>query len=140
VLPATNGSETVLVVEEDLVVRKMVAGILTADGYRVLDVATPGEALRAARAHGQPVHLVAVDSGPPGSDGEKLVRALALAHPGLRVLATGSAEPRRLDWLAPEAQGALAKPFALSELLRAIRSLLDGKGVPATPPHFQPPG
>ncbi len=139
-LPATNGSETILVVEDDTVVRKMVAGILTADGYRVLDARSPGEGLRTARAHGRPVHLVAVDLGLPGGDGEKLARALHAGHGGLRVLATGSAEPRRLDWIAPDAQGALAKPFALSELLRAVRSLLDGKGVPTTPPHFQPPG
>ena len=54
VLPATRGRETVLLVEEDNVVRKMVAGILTADGYRVLDAVLPAEALRFARAQPKP--------------------------------------------------------------------------------------
>ena len=138
-LPATNGTETILVVEEDTVVRKMVAGILTSDGYRVLDAGSPGEAQSAARAHGRPVHLLVLDPGPPGGDREKLARALHAVHAGLRVLVTSGTDPRPLDWLAANAQGTLAKPFALSELLRAVRSLLDGKGVPVAPPHFTAP-
>jgi two-component system cell cycle sensor histidine kinase/response regulator CckA len=154
-LPVTRGRETVLLVEEDQVVRKMVAGILTADGYRVLDAARPAEALPLARRAPQPVELLIAPLSVPGDDAERLARALHAARPDLRVLATGGHESSagttdsfsggqttakpRFAWLAPDAQGTLPKPFALSELLRAVRSLLDGHGLPSTPPHFQPP-
>ncbi len=138
-LPATRGRETILLIEEDTVVRKMVAGILTADGYRVLAAAQPGEGSRLALA-GRPVELLITPLGAAGDDSEKLARALHASHPGLRVLATGGAEPPGLAWLPAVDQGALVKPFALSELLRAVRSLLDGKGVPTTPRHYPTPG
>ena len=138
-LPVTGGRETVLLVEADAVVRKMVAGILTADGYRVLDTGLPSEALRLARRVGNPVELLIAPVQASGDESEKLARTLHAAHPGLRVLAAANHEPPRLAWLAPAAQGGITKPFALSELLRAVRSLLDGKGIPAIPPHFHPP-
>ncbi len=139
-LPATRGRETILLVEEDNVVRKMVAGILTADGYRVLDVALPTGALRLARRAGQPVELLIAPHQSPGDDSEKLARALYAADAGLRVLVAANHEPPRFTWLAPDAQGGITKPFALSQLLRAVRSLLNGQGVPAAPPHFTPSG
>ncbi len=138
-LPVTRGRETVLLVEEDNVVRKMVAGILTADGYRVLDAVRPAEALPLARRAAKPVELLIAPISSLGDEADKLARAVHAARSGLRVLAIGGQDPIRLAWLPPEAQGSLAKPFALSELLRAVRSLLDGKGVPTAPPHFQPP-
>jgi hypothetical protein len=61
----------------------------------------------------------------PGSECEQLARALHVARPGLRVLNTGTAETPPLVWLAPQHQASLPKPFALSELLKATRKLLD---------------
>src|ERR1019366_6757669 len=54
-LPITGGTETVLLVEEDDLVRKMVAGILTADGYRVFAAKTAAAALREIREQERPV-------------------------------------------------------------------------------------
>jgi DNA-binding response OmpR family regulator len=127
-----------LLVEEDTVVRKMVAGILTADGYRVLAAAEPVEALRLARRQGRPVELLITTRTAPGDEAEKLIRAMLAVRPTLRVLATGGAEPPAIKGLAPGAQGTLAKPFALSDLLHAVRSLLDGKGVPSSSPAPRP--
>jgi two-component system cell cycle sensor histidine kinase/response regulator CckA len=138
-LPATGGSETILLVEEDTVVRKMVAGILTADGYRVLAAATPAEALGLVRLPGKPVEVLIAALHTLDDDTDKLARALHAAHPGLCVLATGNTEPPRLAWLAAGSQGGLTKPFVLSELLRAVRSLLKGRGMPSVAPHFTPP-
>jgi two-component system cell cycle sensor histidine kinase/response regulator CckA len=124
-LPATRGHETVLLVEEDAVVSKMVAGILTADGYRVLTARHPGQALREAQREGQPVQLLIAPFNILGSESEKLARAMHVARPGLRVLNTGTVESPPLVWLAPQHQTSLPKPFALSELLKAARKLLD---------------
>ncbi len=121
-LPATRGHETLLLVEDDDVVRKMVAGMLTADGYRVLAAATPREGLTLAREESRPVQLLISVCE---DDGEKLARELLAKAPGLRVLCVSSHEASPLSWIAPERQLALTKPFALSEMLRSVRALLD---------------
>jgi DNA-binding response OmpR family regulator len=122
-LPATHGHETILLVEDDDVVRKMVAGILTADGYKVLATRRAGEALREARRR-RPIHLLVAPMGDSTGENEKLVRTLYASQPALRVICIGRC---RLTWLAPAHQACLAKPFELSALLRAIRTLLDAK-------------
>ncbi|HVU25550.1 MAG TPA: ATP-binding protein [Opitutus sp.] len=121
-LPATRGHEQLLLVEYDDVVRKMIAGMLTADGYRVLAAKTPKEALRMAKAQDRPVELLIAESG----SGELLARDLRRVAPDLRVLSVGNqGTPPQFEWLATEHQAALVKPFALSELLRSARTLLD---------------
>jgi CheY-like chemotaxis protein len=121
-LPSVRGSETVLLIEEDDVVRKMVAGILTADGYRV--TALPSATGFDEEAANQPVQLFI---GRIVGDTEKLARRLRLEQPALRVLCTSQGDdPKpRLSGISPEHQAVLNKPYALSELLRASRKLLD---------------
>jgi len=123
-LPATRGHETVLLVEDDAVVSKMVAGILTSDGYRVFTVRQAGEGLKEIPGKDRAILLLIASLGPPAGESEKLARALNAAHPGLRVLNTGL-NPRSFKWLPPRHQTNLPKPFALSELLKAARKLLD---------------
>ena len=125
-LPSTRGSETLLVVEEDPVVRKMVAGILTSDGYRVIDTGTPAQAARACSAQAEPVHLIILNYGSLGGPGEKLVKKLGSRWPELCVLTTGSGDPKSVQAVPAVRQATLAKPYALSSLLREVRSLLDG--------------
>jgi PAS domain S-box-containing protein len=122
-VPRTRGHETVLLVEEDEVLRDMVAGVLTSDGYRVIDAALPREARDKARAADKPVQILIANLA---GEGENLARALHAARPGLRVLniCNHNAE-QTLVWLPPEHQFSLPKPFALSELVRVCRRLLD---------------
>jgi two-component system cell cycle sensor histidine kinase/response regulator CckA len=125
-LPTTHGRESILLMEEDDVVRKMVAGILTADGYKVLSARHADESLREARRRG-PVNLLVVQLGDHAGENEKLARTLYATQPALRVIVIGRPGTQPLAWLAPEHQTRLAKPFELSALLRAIRTLLDTK-------------
>ena len=122
-LPSTRGHEAVLLVEEDDVVRKMVTGILTADGYRVHAVKTPDLALKEARRLPRPVQLLITSFT---HHGDVLARRLHTAVPGLRVLSTTSRESAvYLPWLKKARWAHLPKPYALSELLKAARGLLD---------------
>lgn len=132
-LPATGGRESVLIVEEDDVLRKMIAGILTSDGYRVHPARNAGEGLGVARAARPPVDLIIADCSLPGGPGEKLARQLVLTRPSTRVVSTTSTDDSSggLHWLSNEAQAHLAKPFTLSTLLRVIRGLLDAPAAPA---------
>jgi PAS domain S-box-containing protein len=123
-LPSMRGHESVLLVEDDDVVRKMVAGILTADGYRVTAAKSFGEAQREADPE-KPTQLLIASLA---DDGEKFARKLLAAQPALRVLCTSNNDVKLpLAWLPPARVTLLNKPYALSELLRAARKLLDAE-------------
>ena len=122
-LPATRGHETLVFVESDEVVRKMVAGMLTADGYRVIAARTPSEALRLAVAQDRPIQLLITPSEEPA---EQAARKLHERHSNLRILSIGHHDtPQPFGWLPAKHQAGLAKPYALSEVLRCARALLD---------------
>lgn len=122
-LPTTRGTETVLLIEDDDVVRKMVAGILTADGYRVIAAKSPGAALHDLRDLARPVQLLIANIA---GDGEKFAKRLHSMNPDLRILCTGSQEcGGPTDWMSAGRTVCLNKPYALSELLKTARKLLD---------------
>jgi two-component sensor histidine kinase len=121
-LPSLRGNEVVWLVESDEVVRKMVAGMLTADGYRVTalaavsDAPTDADSLRAVQL------LISSVRG----EGEKMARRMVGQRPDLRILViTDYGSDGTLGWLPEAQQAQLQKPYALSELLRASRKLLD---------------
>lgn len=130
-LPSTRGRETILVAENDPVVGKMVAGILTSDGYTVLAANDPAKALALARRHRKPVDLLI--GNVRHADAARLARALHTLHPRLRIVSTDSQPGAPLAWLPRDSQAALAKPYALSTLLHTVRALLDGKPAPSKP-------
>ena len=121
--PRARGHETVVLIEEDDLVCKMVAGILTADGYRVAAAADAAAARREARALLQAPRLFI---GSFTRSGERLARALLAAEPELRVLrACEDGDESAVAWLLPARQAGLRKPYALSEVLKSARALLD---------------
>lgn len=121
-LPSTRGHELLVLVERDDVVRKMVAGMLTADGYHVVAAKTTKEIARLLREQDRTVELLIAEA----DGGEALARELFKKARGLRALMIGGhTQPAPLDWLPPERQAAMQKPFALSELVRCVRTLLD---------------
>jgi DNA-binding NtrC family response regulator len=101
----------------------MVAGIFAADGYQVIAADSPPAAQRELKRNPRRVRLLVFK---PAGEAEKFGRRLHQAQPELRVICTCNDEGGRpLAWLAPDRQAALAKPYALSELLKAARRVLD---------------
>ncbi len=125
-LPSSKGTELIWIVESDEVLRKMVSGMLAVDGYQVVEYTSAGLAL-ANVGKSAPPHLVLLDGNT--GDSARLVRALAKANSRLRILMV-SVEPlgAALTGLPPRSVHHLPKPFALSALLRAVRTLLDTPG------------
>ncbi len=124
-LPGTKGSELLWVVEEDEVLRKMVSGILTVDGYRVVEFSHLAEAITAARREPAP-QLLLLDAH--AAEVAKLIRALQTRAPALKLLAVSADSPASaLPQFPPRAFAHLPKPFALSTLLRSVRGLLDAR-------------
>jgi two-component system, cell cycle sensor histidine kinase and response regulator CckA len=121
-LQSVRGSENVLIVEEDEVVRKMVAGILAADGYRVTATKSFAEIARAT----PPLRPFQLFIGSLAGDGERFARRLVETYPALRVLCTAQNDFKLpVSWVAPDRQAIINKPYALNELMRAARRLLD---------------
>jgi two-component system cell cycle sensor histidine kinase/response regulator CckA len=123
-LPAMRGTERVLIIEADAILRKMMAGIFANDGYKVSEAVQPEEA--APEVLPQLVLLQAHTKG-----GTALVRRLHAANRRLRVISTSAAgAPGALPAdLPPGAAVHLPKPFALSTVLLRARSLLDTAAV-----------
>jgi PAS domain S-box-containing protein len=129
-LPDTRGHETILLFEEDNLVGKMVAGILTADGYEVLAANRAADALAMAQRHGRPIDLLIADLTDARGRGLEFARELHALKPGFRILCTSNLEEARsVPWLPTTHQAHIVKPFALHELLRRMRNLLDAKMV-----------
>ena len=121
-------TETILVVEDELQVLSLVVELLRAQGYVVLSTWDPDEALRLARAHPGPLHLLLTDLVMPVMTGQELAAEIRTIHPDMKVLFMSAysiaiAEDYKVR-LAP-GEPFLAKPFSIAGLQRTVREALD---------------
>ena len=122
-----GGSETILVAEDEVLVRQVVTTTLRKAGYRVIEAVDGADAVARFREQRDAVALCLLDVIMPKLNGREALAAIRLITPGVRVLLasgfTGSVlEERGLDL---ESVGLLQKPMAPAELLRRVRSALD---------------
>jgi len=120
-----SGVETILLVEDEDVVRGLVEQSLQSFGYEVISAASPHEALAAAELHD--FELLVTDVVMPELNGRELAELLEVGRPGLRVLyMSGYASHVLLeDGVLRETTNFLQKPFALDDLARKVRDVLD---------------
>jgi len=126
---ASSGTETVLVVEDDSVIRRLVARYLKSLGYQVLTAGNGDEAVHVAAAQGGPIDLLLTDVVLPLKGGVEVAAELKANMPGIKVVFmsgyTTSATGKMADcdshcWFLP-------KPFRLPTLGQSVRAALDGK-------------
>ncbi|MBU1276229.1 MAG: PAS domain S-box protein [Proteobacteria bacterium] len=124
-----GGTETILLVDDELVLRDLGARALESMGYRVLTKANGEEALETYRSQGDEIDLVVMDIGMPGMGGHKcLLEILAINPKAKVVIASGySANGQVKASLESGAAGFVAKPFRRLDLLATVRSALDKK-------------
>jgi two-component system cell cycle sensor histidine kinase/response regulator CckA len=130
----SRGSERVLVVEDDAMVRMAVESFLQSLGYRPTVAASPEEAIELCAQPGHEFDVLLTDVMMPGRLGGDLARELRIQRPGLRTLfmsAHPSEELVRLGRLEPNA-ALLNKPFSAQALGLALRRLV-GSTRPAWP-------
>ncbi len=123
-----GGTETILVVEDEPMVRRLAVAILIDLGYRVLEAANGEEALRVAQANkGSSLDLVITDIVMPGMSGKALALWIRSTFPQVKILFTSGYPNHELD--EEDAIGANAlfmpKPFAPKKLAEHVRLLLD---------------
>lgn len=122
--PPTMAEATILVVDDDAPIRRMLERILSAEGYDVRSVADGGAALAAIERSAP--NVIVVDVAMPGIDGLgvcRRVRAKRMMIPILLLTARDGVEDR-VAGLDAGADDYLVKPFAIEELLARLRALL----------------
>jgi CheY-like chemotaxis protein len=122
---APSGGETILVVEDEPVVRQLVRELLERDGYDVHTAASPAEALELWPSCD--ADLVISDVVMPGMSGSQLVARLRETRPDVRVLYTSGYNDDavvRSGVMTAEA-AFLQKPFDGASLARKVREVLD---------------
>jgi DNA-binding response OmpR family regulator len=128
-------SKTLLVVDDEPLVRDVETQILRLQGYTVLEAESAAEALRVAAAT-KTIHLLVTDFWMPDVDGLELARRFRAVHPKTPVLMVSGSLPLihdRADDL--DRVTLLPKPFHFGELLHKVRALLDA----ATPLPIRKP-
>ena len=122
-----NGSETILLVEDETSLRRMLREALSASGYRVWEASNGAEALRNWQSRLTEVHLVVTDVVMPVMNGKQLVSELRKTCPDLPVIyMSGHAEDvlTRQGMLDPSLE-LLSKPFLPNTLTNKAREVLD---------------
>ncbi len=122
-----SGTETILVVEDEEAVRKLVRRTLEKQGYQLLVAASGTEALELVARNSGQIHLVITDVVMPQMGGRQLVERLKALRPEIRVLFvsgyTESSVVRSGNLI--EGEMFLQKPFTPLALARRVRQLLD---------------
>ena len=131
---AMRGTETILLVEDEEVVRKVATKMLERLGYRLLVAVDTPSAMRLWEEHSARVDLLLSDMVMPnGMTGLRLGETLRQSKPGLRIILMSGYSAEILK--AKERWGAnvgfLAKPFGSDDLARTVRQSLDGAAGPA---------
>jgi two-component system cell cycle sensor histidine kinase/response regulator CckA len=122
-----RGSETVLLVEDDEMVRTLTVRVLEKQGYRLITAGSGDEAIRLCREAGGEVDLLLTDVIMPAMNGRDLFIALRELQPDLNVLYMSgyTDEVVARHGILEEGTRLLAKPFSLREVSRAVRRALD---------------
>jgi len=119
-------AETILLVEDEPAVRRLVAVSLERAGYRVLEARDGAEGIALFEANALAVDLLITDVRMPEMDGQSLVRELRDRAPALRVLCVSGYPGSAVELTNRE--HFLAKPFSKYELLDIVRKVLDTSG------------
>jgi PAS domain S-box-containing protein len=122
---ATGGSETLLVVEDNEMVRRLAVRVLQARGYKVLQAGDGDEALRVYRTSGR-VDLLITDVVLPTMSGKDLAESLLGLQRGIKVLYTSGYTEDTIvhQGVVDPKVDFLAKPYVPSDLLRSVRQAL----------------
>jgi len=124
--PMCGGTETILLAEDEEMVRNLVRESLTIHGYTVLEAANGAEAMLVCEQHEGPIHLLLTDVLMPGMNATDLVEQLTKSRPKARILymsgyaATSIAE----RGILPEDIAFIGKPFTPDSLVLKVAEVL----------------
>ena len=120
-------STTVLVLDDEESVRRLVTAVLASAGYHVLPAPDGAHALDIARSHDGPIHLLITDVTMPEMDGREAARAITALRPQCRVLFMSGypAQTAFPSGALQPTEGFVQKPFVPRVLIQRVREILD---------------
>jgi CheY-like chemotaxis protein len=127
-LPTTGGSETILVVEDEMILREMAREFLTDCGYQILEASSGREAIRIWQQHHGKIDLLLTDMKMPENiSGLELADYMLAQQPELNIIFTSGYSD---DVVSPEILERtnalfLPKPYSYTDLTRIVRECLD---------------
>ena len=122
---SSENTKTILVVDDEPEIRKLVGAMVSQFGYNVLTADSGEHALTLYRNHG-PIELLITDVVAPGMSGPMLADKLSAKQPGLRVLFISGYDNTHVvqKYVVEKGHALLAKPFTVAELKAKITELL----------------
>jgi two-component system, cell cycle sensor histidine kinase and response regulator CckA len=125
----SRATGTVLLVEDETMVRELAREILELQGHVVLEAADGAEALRVAEAHGGEIDVLLTDVVLPQIPGPELADRLVAARPDLQVIFMSGYPERHLASIGSRRSIFLAKPFRATDLVAGVAAEISRRGV-----------
>ena len=124
-----SGQETILVVEDETSILRMISEMLELNGYNLLTASTPSDAIHLAETTEADIHLLITDVIMPEMNGRDLARRFLTVHPGAkRLFMSGyTADVITRHGVLDEGIDFIQKPFTTQGLLTKVRDMLDRK-------------
>ena len=122
-----DGSETVLIVEDEDSLRKLLRTVLKHRGYKVLEAENGEDALRISNEHEGTIDLMITDVVMPKMGGKETTERLELLHPQMKVIYMSGYTDDAIVHHGVLAPGLnfLEKPFSPEKLAHKVREVLD---------------
>jgi CheY-like chemotaxis protein len=129
-----SGSETILLAEDEEIVRELARQVLEKQGYRVIAAPNGAAALMMSGSHQGPIHLLISDLIMPDIGGGELASRLVKLRPEIKVLYMSgyTGETIAHYGIVDSSVALLQKPFTLQELARRVRDVLGPRSGPGT--------
>jgi PAS domain S-box-containing protein len=125
-----RGSETVLLAEDNALVRHLTRTILQRHGYTVLEAESGTKALELLETHDETVQLLLTDLVMPGTSGVELFAQARARHPDLKVLYMSGYTDETVNRAVLVSDSFIQKPFAVQALATKVREVLDLDAAP----------
>jgi two-component system cell cycle sensor histidine kinase/response regulator CckA len=124
-----GGSETILLAEDNEMVRTLTCEILKRQGYTVVEARHGADALDIARRYHGPIHLLLTDVVMPEMSGPELVSRLGPIRPQMKIVYMSGYTADAIDrqGMLDEGIEFLPKPVGVDTLVRKVREVLDGR-------------
>jgi PAS domain S-box-containing protein len=126
------GTETVLVVDDEISLRHLLEATLTSKGYRIVTAANGLEAIDYLSPLNNPVDAVLLDLNMPGANGVEVFKVIRSSRPNIKVLILSGNLSRdaRRELQSAGQNNFIQKPYALDDVGRQLRALLDNRVEP----------
>jgi two-component system cell cycle sensor histidine kinase/response regulator CckA len=131
-LPGPGGSETILLVEDEVALREITCEYLQSRGYNVLSATSGLHALEICRTHTALIDILMTDIIMPGLQGLELVKAALDIRPQMRVIYVSGYTDRGMELATSGSKAVLLhKPYSLTDLDEQIRFAVSSSPLPA---------